>query len=127
MSNAGTAGMAFGNRNWGNSHNIQYLSQYPITSVGRGHCQTWNKYTTDHEADLEVGEKDERDDEDADHGEGQVAPQLEHDHLVRLPRRVDLKEEQGEWRGGMWRSRLIGWLIEWRPKNIGQVYSRNRI
>ena len=65
---------------------------------------------TDHEADLEVCEKDERDDEDADHGEGQVPPQLEHDHLVRLPRRVDLKEEQGEWRG---EREGAAWLADW--------------
>ena len=51
---------------------------------------------TDHEADLEVGEQDERDEEDADHGEGEVPPQLEHDDLVGLPRGVNLEEEAGE-------------------------------
>ena len=46
---------------------------------------------TYHEADLEVGEEDERDDEDADHGHGEVPPELEHDDLVGLPRRVNLE------------------------------------
>ena len=44
----------------------------------------------DHEADLEVGEEDEGDDEDADHGQTEVTPKLETDDLVSLPRRVDL-------------------------------------
>ena len=51
---------------------------------------------TDHEADLEVRQEDQRDDEDADHGEGEVPPQFEHDDLVGLPRGVNLEEEAGE-------------------------------
>ena len=39
----------------------------------------------DHEADLDVGEHGEGDDEDADHGQPDVAVQLVPDHLVRLP------------------------------------------
>ena len=39
----------------------------------------------DHEADLDVGQHGEGDDEDADHGQPDVAVQLVPDHLVRLP------------------------------------------
>ena len=42
----------------------------------------------DEEADLDVGEQEEREEEDADEAEPHVAPQLQPDDAVRLPRDV---------------------------------------
>ena len=42
-------------------------------------------------ADFRVGQQQQRDHEDADHGEAQVAPQLEPDDFVGFPSGVDLK------------------------------------
>ena len=77
------------------------------TRVRRTQDKTWNrgillhvnlKYVvnTDHEADLEVCEEDERDDEDADHGKREVPPKLEYDDLVGFPCRVNLEDGKYE-------------------------------
>ena len=79
-----------------------------------------------HDGEKEVGQHDEADDEDADHGEGQVAAELPPDDLVGLPRGVDDGVDEGVGEVGVVHDgvdrRLAGRLLGLSGERPANVY-----